>query len=432
LEGAAPPPRPDSGSDDSLVTEEIDLDAEERKAAATSRAKKERGKKMRPGTTQPALPTSSPFELSESDLEMPAASSGKGPLPSDSSDMELTPAAEESLDSIELSSSDFDMEKPSDSSDEVPLGEARKPKGDSKGINLQAPADSGISLEKPSDSDSESEEVDLSREPGATTGYPALAGAPEDSSSEFELSLDADSSSEEHPAAAAGESSDSEFELSLDAESPTEQPAPAAEDSDSEFELTLDESGSLMPLEQKAKGEGQDIFETDFEVPALEEESGSDAVVLEDSDTDLESSEFDLAIGEEDVASDEESGSQVVALEDESEVDEAAATVARPKKRRPASALAEEDVDQLLEADEEEEEAEKEPVPGKKAVAAAPPAPWGAVPALVMLPCVVIMILAGLMGYELIHGMWGYQQPNKVSGFLTDNLARQFTDDLPK
>jgi hypothetical protein len=49
-----------------------------------------------------------------------------------------------------------------------------------------------------------------------------------------------------------------------------------------------------------------------------------------------------------------------------------------------------------------------------------------------MLPCVVIMILAGLMGYELIHGMWGYQQPSKVSGFLTDTLARQFTDDLPK
>src|SRR5207248_2533781 len=106
----------------------------------------------------------------------------------------------------------------------------------------------------------------------------------------------------------------------LDADSSAEQPklkkpgkGPDEEDSDSEFELTLDDSGGLVPLEaeQKAKGEG-DIFETDFEVPALDEESGSEAVALDESDTDLESSDFDLALEEGDAAGDEESGSQVV------------------------------------------------------------------------------------------------------------------------
>src|SRR5262249_58444476 len=93
----------------------------------------------------------------------------------------------------------------------------------------------------------------------------------------------------------------------------------------------------------KDEGEG-DIFETDFEVPALDDESGSEAVALDEGDTDLESSDFDLALDEGDAGSAEESGSQVVALEDEAEVDEAAETVQRPRKkaaRQPAAARAE-------------------------------------------------------------------------------------------
>ena len=97
--------------------------------------------------------------------------------------------------------------------------------------------------------------------------------------------------------------------------------------SDSEFELTLDDSGGLAPAEdapQVKAGQDKDIFETDFEVPALEEESGSQVAAL---DTDLDSSDFDLALGDSEVAAEEGSGSQVVAL-DEEEADEAAATVA--------------------------------------------------------------------------------------------------------
>jgi hypothetical protein len=206
--------------------------------------------------------------------------------------------------------------------DEVSLGEmpsARVTGASDSGINLQEPADSGISREQGSDS---REEI--------------------------------------------------EFELSLDAES-IPKPAKAAPnvDSSSEFELNLEDSARLAPLEEEAAPaaaeEEKDIFETDFEVPALEDESGSQAVALDESDTDLESSDFDLALGDEDMATEDESGSQIVALEDEEEVDEGAATVARP--RRGGAGVAEgEEVEELLGEDEGQLEAEEEPeVAGRRA-----------------------------------------------------------------
>jgi hypothetical protein len=57
-------------------------------------------------------------------------------------------------------------------------------------------------------------------------------------------------------------------------------------------------------------------------------------VALNEADTDLESSDFDLALNEEEASAEGGSESQVVALEDEDEADSGAATVARP--RRPA------------------------------------------------------------------------------------------------
>ena len=417
LEEVDLPPRANEGSDDSMVTEEIDLDAEQRKAEEAERSKIGTGKKKHPGTT-PLPPKSSPFELSEADLDLSAGKPAPSTSPEDSSDIDLTPGG-----LMAPSGSDYPLAE-----EEVPLGEATAGAGRS-GINLQKPADSGISLEGGGSQDSV--EFELSLDSNAS---PAPTPAKPDSSSEFELSLE--DSSADQPAAPAEPDSDSEFELSLE-DSSGERPAAAAEpDSDSEFELTLDDSGGLVPLEKDA--EGQDIFETDFEVPPLEDESGSEAVALDDADTDLESSEFDLALGEQDLASDEESGSQVVALDDEEEADPTARTVARSNKRSPILAEEEEPVDQLIQADEEEEtaaelEGEEAAVPRRKAAAAAPPAPWGALPALILLPCVVVLLLAGMMGHELIHGMWGYQQPNKVTGFLTDSVARMFfPDDLPQ
>src|SRR5439155_9888479 len=165
-----------------------------------------------------------------------------------------------------------------------------------------------------------------------------------------------------------------------------------AADSSSEFELTLEDSGRLAPLEEDAASKtttgDKDIFETDFEVPALEDESGSQAMALDESDTDLESSDFDLALGEEDMAVDEESGSQVVALDDEEEVDDSAATVARPG-RRGSSAVVEEEEAVV-------EDLEEEVAPSRRVAAvAAAPANWGVGIPVVLLVSFFLLFLVG-------------------------------------
>jgi excisionase family DNA binding protein len=442
---------------DHLVTEEIDLDAEQRKAdsaAAKAKAKakaKPKGARPQPKPpgTPPALPTSSPFELSENDINMDkSASSPPSPAAEEaeeetdsSSDFELKPMGDSSplLDSSEeVPSLRGDLSPLLDSSEEVPvlraedevgLGELTGAKGGS-GINLRDPVDSGISLEQQG---SDEIEFEMNLDAGSTP-KPTTDAAGTDSSSEFELSLSEDDSSP------VDEGSSSEFELSLDPEgenlavdegsSDLALEAPGS-DSDSEFELTLDESGGLSVEEEAAAASAeQDIFETDFEVPALDEESGSEAVALDEADTDLESSEFDLSL-----ESAEESGSQVVPLEDEEESDEGAATV----QHRAAAALAEdeeglEDIGEALDEDLDQEpaleEEEREP-----AVAAAPAAPaeWGVMPALVMLPCTIILFLVGLMSFELIQGMWGYHRGTKVSNLIIHPIAKMVSgeDKLP-
>ncbi len=158
-------------------------------------------------------------------------------------------------------------------------------------------------------------------------------------------------------------------------------------------------------------------------MPALDDESGSEAVSLEGQDTDLESSDFDLSLG------DEESGSQVVAL-DEDEADEGAATaVAHSRKRRAVDVDDAEEIDDLLIEDEIEEE-EAAPRRGL-AVAPAAPASWGALPAAILAPTVIIMFVVGIMSFELLHSMWGYRQPSKATAFVTKTIAGWFNEKLP-
>src|SRR5437764_802163 len=191
----------------------------------------------------------------------------------------------------------------------------------------KAPADSGISLEK--------------------------------SSSEFELQIEDSGTKKEKDSAVRKKKSSGKI------------PPPAKpDDSDSEFELSMDAGGPGLVEEEAAttafqtEEEQKDIFETDFELPTLDDESGSSEQAAVDegsSDTDLESSDFDLALDEGDAAAEEESGSQVVALDE----DEA------PRARRRMADGSEEDLDELdvaddveLEAEEaaEDEEGELEPV----------------------------------------------------------------------
>jgi excisionase family DNA binding protein len=388
------------GKADQNVTEEIDLDAEQRKAeAASSKTGRPRPK---PGSS-PVLPTGSPFELSESDIKV------KGPTPPHKADSETD------------SSSDFDLKPLSDpdpsspleeGSDEVGLGEMRGGKG-ATGIHLEDPADSGISLVPES-----SAELEVS----GRTPKPAPAPKEEtDSSSDFDLNVQDDSSPTEGSSsefelslqdddASPTEGSSSEFELSLDAQGSDLAPETPGSDSDSEFELTLDDSGGLS-VEQEAAGASSD--------------SGSEAVALEEGDTDLESSDFDLSL------EGEESGSQVVPLEEE--YDEGAATVQRKVPGAAAeSAEGLEDLGEQLDEDlneappDEEEELEAAPAP----VAVAPPAEWGVAWGVILpVTTTIFLFLVTLMGFELIQGMWGYHTGNRVSSKLVRFFATTFTDE---
>lgn len=354
--------------EDTFLTEEIDLDAELKKDAA----KKQSDPKHKP------LATTGPIELSEANLAAPG-----GHIDTDSSDFDLSLDVQESS-PLEPTMDTVPAIPTRKKSEEVPLGQ--KPKGISgsdSGISLAKPSDRGVSLEKKKKKKDESDDAltfAIAGEPG-TTPKPAK-------------STDSDSSSE--------------------------------------FELTLEDSSTGLAPDESAVKE-KDIFETDFEVPALED-SGSGAVKI--GDTDLESSDFDLALGEEDVAAEEESGSQVVALDDEEDVDEGAATVARPssllekpgkgkKKDKPAVESSVLEAEEMIEAPAEEEEVMAAP----RAVAPAAPADWGTLTPIVLLLSVVVMLVVGMMGFELVHGMWGFRQNSKVGSFVIRAVGGLFYDE---
>lgn len=402
---------------------------------------------------------------------------------SDSSDFDLVPAGDGSVLIEENQADDFSLELPEDSAlggDEVEL------KGPTSGINLADPVDAGISLEQ---QEGQGEEVDfeISLDAGSTPQpSPAEGGLEESStSSEFEINLDDSSneftteqaganesdfelgidgsageipvgdsefelgisdSSNELPAAEEGEPSSSEFELTIDTDdsSSSEQDALTSEESpsDSEFELTLDDSGSGSGSmaedsgaggDAETEGEGdKDIFETDFEVPGLEDESGSQVAALDTEDGgDLESSDFDIQI-------EDESGSQVVALDEEEETDDAEATVAASSKQKKkvkgktkVVASDEEEMEDLGFGGLDEGDAEESPAEeGEDETVTAPsgppqikyvrPAPWGVFPVVFMLPCVVVMVLVGLLGFELVQSGNGYRPPGVLTKALAD------------
>src|SRR5438552_6867981 len=270
---------------------------------------------------------------------------------------------------LEMPADELQLEQGED----VTLGELApkdvlKGSSGASGIGMHSPADSGVDLEKAGE-------------------------APEES--EFELSL-------EPPAKAKG----------------PKTPAAGEPEGSSEFELTLDEGG-LAPLEEDSGD--KDIFETDFDMPALEDESGSEAVALDEPDTNLESSDFDLAASE--GTGEGESGSQVVAL-DEEEADEGAATVAKRRAEVVKEEGEEEEIEELV----GEEAAEEQLQP----VGVAAPAEWGKLPALLMIPCVLFMGLLALLSFELLHSMWGYNQPYKPTGAILKPLADMTVGDDTK
>ena len=377
---------------------------------------------------------------SASSARLSSPKSSKMPKPSledDSSEFELTLDAD--------SSDEFELSLEKDDSDEISLGDLPMPKSGkagASGINIGKPKDSGLSLERQSGLSSilkKSGKIPMSKTP-----------ASEEDEIDFELTLDQPGASSKKLGSSKrieADDSSSEFDLSLD-------------DSSAELEVDLDaETGSADNLE--VEEDNNDIFETDFEIPALDDDSASEAVAIDEGDTDLESSsDFDLAIdgdGEEDsvisVDDDEESGSQVVVIDDE--IDEPSS---RKKKKKPGKkkravedeegeeevSFSDMDIDAegepdeemdastaLAGAEDEEEEEEVEQAVVERFVEVRP-APWGIVPVTFLFPTVFIMFIGGIMGYELINSMWGYHQTTTPSSLVVDGVAEMIDMKSPE
>ena len=339
-----------------------------------------------------------------------AAKNLANPGGGDSSEFEL---------SLDADSDDFELKLNTEASDEVALGATPKDSSGSgkrageSGINLREPADSGISLEK-----------GKKKEGGKPAAKSAEGKADSDSDVDFELTLDSSSGASAVKVSGAKGKKD--------------------EDSDSEFELTLDDSGG-SDIEHKALGAAEadkgDIFETDFEIPPMEAaDSGSEAVALE-SDTDLEKSDFDVAVGDSDVVAEDATGSEVVLLEDEAE-----APTARAKARRKAADEGDVDLAEVETEDEEasaskalkgvkgrrrdEEEEEEEEEAVTAPAGAYRPIPWGPVPVIGLALAFPFILIGGLMSYQLVETMWGYQQPHKPTAPLVQGLAKSLDMEL--
>ncbi len=484
---------PADSNEGMMLTEEINLDEEIAKHQELDKNKPTTKYKPK---SELKLPTSSPFELSDSDLELPAelkhSTGPKTPVKTEashadssdfdlaalpgasddtssefdlgavpekdegSSDFDLVPAADGSI-VLEGDSNDFSLEA-SDEGDQVLQGEKGELTSSTSGISLANPGDAGISLEEKADDDSN--DFDLSLEPEATPKPQLSQPAENEESSEFELQLEKTPKPKKKPAlddasddidlsldvdaeadVPSMKDSDSEFEINLDASGEGK----TGSESDSEFELTLDDSGNLAALEDeeaapqvKSKKKGapaadeQDIFDTDFEVPALDE--SDDATV---ADSELESSDFDIALDDSDLAAEDESGSQVVALDEEEDSETAtddedgavADDVEVEEESSDFSALdqdvevdAEEGAEVEVDADEEEETS----APGKTRTVVKEkllqPAPWGVMPIVFMLPCVIIMFLVGILGYELLQTSSGARPPGPLTAAIADMM----------
>ncbi len=331
--------------------------------------------------------TPAPFELSQDDLDAPGGlrvdPSGSGTDITDVVNLTGSGAGDSSEISLDVSDSGF---------------------GKGSGINLTTPSDSGISLEPGAADEIEMPAPSKGKTPRPKKSAKEVAA---ESSSDFELSID-------------------------DSGAPIKE---GAADS-SEFELNLDESG-LAPEE---KGEG--IFETSLELKgAGEDESSSEVVPLpEDMDAELEgSSEFELAIGEEDEpATVDETGSEVIPIDEE--VSDAEATLARPEALEQLED--EQGLDELIGAGEElseegafdygegevEEEAEEETeAAAALALARAPyeqPAEWGVLPMLFLIPTTAVMFLTGFLLFEMLQSVWSYDQPTFFSGKIAEMFGK--------
>src|SRR5262249_14660928 len=114
---------------------------------------------------------------------------------------------------------------------------------------------------------------------------------------------------------------------------------------------------------------------------------------------------------------DEESGSQVVAL-DEEEVEQV------PEEDEVQVEVDEEGDFGDLEGEEDVEVEADDTRPAREVevVKLIKPAPWGMMPMVVMGPCVVGMLLVGLVGCEMVQSSVAHRPPGMMTRALNDNV----------
>jgi len=386
-------------SHQSQLTDEINLDLSG-PGSAIIRPGQLSGTKLTSGLSGNKLagPMSSTKLSGPPSGKIPSPTSGRVNPDDGSSEFELN---------LDPDSDSFELKLGHDS-DEADIGLDLSPppgtdRGGLSGINLGKPADSGLSLES----------------------RPASAG----------------------PKTQRGQDSDLDFELSLEGKSDVKTSRTASPgsgkknlDSDSEFELTLDDNSGvvdklgeelLSPASSRdaAAGQSGDIFETDFELPVMSDASDSQVVAVDNEEfsTGASSSEYDLAIDDADAPADEESASQVVLVEDDipeydggesiSEED-VIVDVAVEEGASASKAL------RGVRADDYDDEEDYEVSPAVSPVLA--PAPWGALPVVILFPCLLLTFLGALMSFELLRGMWGYQQPTPPGNLIVRGMADAF------
>ena len=363
-ESAAPKSKP-KGKGDS----DVRLDATPRRDAAGGNQPTEEIELELPPPSGVGLGKSSakltPPKSSGRVSKIPGAGEGSGD--DGSSEFEL---------SLDSDSDSFELQLSNDSSEESALGgDLPASGGVQSGINLGKPSDSGVSLEKKG-----------SKPKGGSK--PPVA---DESDADFELSLD--------PPSGGGP------------RSKPIHPAVASDEGSSEFELTLDDSDSES-MNRLAAGEQQsgDIFETDFELPVMaEDESGSEVLQVDSADTDLENSDFDLAIDAADAPADDESASQVVLMDD----DQPVALEEEPVVLDDEEPVVIEDEEDMATVAGREQARGRERVRTEvvEKVIAPPPPRWGILPTLALAPTFLVVVFGGLMAFEVVRSMAGYQQP---------------------
>jgi hypothetical protein len=237
----------------------------------------------------------------------------------------------------------------------------------------------------------------------------------QDDSSDFELALGDSGLEEQGPDSGGagdslvlGEVADSEISIA-----PSDSGISLGTPSDSG--ISLEQPPSAADTETIPAGGGEELLETDFEVPVLDE-SG-----VEETDLNLEDSDFDLSAVS-DVPSD--SGTQVIAVEGD-EADAAAATTVADASSALLADVGASDVEAV---DVVEPFDEVEAVPMEEAAAARPvlraqETEWGKLVFAGLLFTSFLALFATFMMLDLVRNLWTDHEPLQITSWIMDQIV---------